>query len=349
MRQYMLTVIAAVVACVGCGKKADPGPSDGVARPAESASPGPAASASAGRPPETPAERLEGHRQEMAAAVDAGHYGAVCAGTPWFSPTICCWVAARAEEKSATFPRDAFQPFFVKEHIKKVYGRILSDADSDGNYEVSVSGYTHHCVLDTDETKYSSKGNFSLWVQEQPEPREVTVNSGAKEQWVVLEEATLAQMLLDLGHSKSGVEAKAMAKNAMALIAKYKPYAERKGETPAWPPGSSVDGGAPAAAGTSVSPTAAGATPRATAAPKAAPTAPPPVDTMYLQRVQHCCTGLHAAASTARGADLQQFNGAAIACDLVATQVRAGQRPDPGSVRSALRMSPMPRACIGTF
>jgi hypothetical protein len=190
----------------------------------------------------TPAERLEQHRKEMADAAEAGRYADVCKGTPWFNSTICNWAAAKAAGKSVDRPNgELFRAYFGKEHWKHAYGRIVGDADKDGDYEVSVGGYNHHCILDTIDTKYDTKGAFNLWVQEQPEPREVTLNSGNTQQWVVLEEAELAKTLMDLAHA-GGVEATAMAKNAMKLIAEYQPYSERKGEPPTLPdaPGSAT-------------------------------------------------------------------------------------------------------------
>jgi predicted small lipoprotein YifL len=185
--------------------------------------------------PLTPAERLEQHRKEMADAADAGRYADVCKGTPWVNAIICNWAAAKAAGKTVERPNgELFRGYFGKEHWKHAYGRIVGDADKDGDYEVSVSGYNHHCVLDTTDTKYETKGAFNLWVQEQPEPREVTLNSGNTQQWVVLEEAELAKTLMDLAHA-GGVEATAMAKNAMKLIAVYEPYTERKGELPTLP------------------------------------------------------------------------------------------------------------------
>jgi hypothetical protein len=223
-----------VTGLASCKKKA----SDVVetAADAQVAAPEPVAAVDAGPPaPLTPAERLEQHRKEMAEAVEAGQYADVCKGTPWFNSTICNWAAAKAAGKGVDRPNgELFRAYFGKEHWKHAYGRIVGDADKDGDYEVSVSGYNHHCVLDTTDTKYDTKGAFNLWVQEQPEPREVTLNSGNTQQWVVLEEAELAKTLMDLAHA-GGVEATAMAKNAMKLIAVYEPYAERKGELPTLP------------------------------------------------------------------------------------------------------------------
>jgi hypothetical protein len=204
---------------------------------------------------DTPQEKLEQHRKEMAEAAEAGRYAEVCKGTPWFNSAICNWAATKAAGKAVDRPNgELFRAYFGKEHWKHIYGSIVSDADSDGNYEVSVGGYRHHCVLDTIDTKFNSKGAFNLWVQEQPEPREVTLNSGATEQWVVLEEAELAKTLMDLAHA-GGVEATAMAKNAMTLIAGYEPYSERKGELPTLPDAPvAAPSALPAAAGASGTP-----------------------------------------------------------------------------------------------
>jgi hypothetical protein len=228
--------LALLVVVSGCKKKT----SDVVETVADAqVTPAPepaAATVDAGPPPPlTPAERLEQHRKEMADAAEAGRYGDVCKGTPWFNQTICNWVAGRAAEKAVDRPSRELNAIFPREHWKHASGHIVGDADSDGNYEVSVGGYRHHCILDTIDTKFNSKGRFDLWVQEQPVTREVTLNSGATEQWVVLEEAELAKTLMDLGHSGGGIEATAMAKNAMKLIAEYMPYTERKGELPTLP------------------------------------------------------------------------------------------------------------------
>jgi len=184
----------------------------------------------------TPQELLDDHRKDMAVAAEDGHYTEVCKGTPWVNATLCNWAAAKADGKGVERPDgEIFRAYFAKEHWKHVYGTIIDDAGNEGDYEVSVGGYRHHCILDTDETKFSTKGAFNMWVQEQPTTREVTVNSGATQQWVVLEEATLAKILMDLAHSGGGIEATALAKNAMGLFATYVPYAEKKGDPPALP------------------------------------------------------------------------------------------------------------------
>ncbi len=88
---------------------------------------------------------------------------------------------------------------------------------------------------ETIDTNFETTGAFNMWVQEQPETREVTTNSGGAEQWVVLEEAVLAKDLMDLAHSGSGLEATALARNAIGVIAEYVSYAERKGQPPPVP------------------------------------------------------------------------------------------------------------------
>jgi hypothetical protein len=244
------------------------------------AAPEPVAVAEDAGPPAplTPAERLEQHRKEMADAAQAGRFTEVCKGTPWVNATICNWAAARAAGNAVERPNgELFRAYFGKEHWKHAYGRIVSDADKDGDYEVSVGGYNHHCILDTIDTKYDTKGAFNLWVQEQPEPREVTLNSGNTQEWVVLEEAELAKTLMDLAHA-GGVEATAMAKNAMTLIASYEPYTERKGDLPTLPDAPT----APAVAAASAAPSPRTSTvsvdslPQVRTGTPAAPVASPP-------------------------------------------------------------------------
>jgi hypothetical protein len=209
--------------------------------------------------PITPADRLAAHRKAMVTMAEAGQYAEVCNGTPWISRALCTWVAAKADGRSPERPDgEVFRAFFVKEHWKKVSGTILDPGD-DGHYEVRAGGYRRHCILDTIDTKFSSKGNFNMWVQEQPETREVTVTSGDVQQWIVLEEAVLAKAFMDLAHSGGGIEAKAMAKDTMSTIAEYVPYSELKGELPPLP-GSVVV--APSAASKTVPSELAAATPR---------------------------------------------------------------------------------------
>jgi hypothetical protein len=174
----------------------------------------------------------------MANMADDGRFSEVCKGTPWVNQPLCNWVAVRAAGTAAGHPDgEIFRAFFTKEHWKRVSGRIVDDAGDNGDYEVAASGYRHHCILNTDETKFETKGSFNMWVQEQPETQEVTVNSGDTQQWVVLEEATLAKQLWDLAHEGSGLESTALAKNAMGTIARYNSYAERKGTLPVLPGG----------------------------------------------------------------------------------------------------------------
>lgn len=251
--------------------------------------------------PPSPQDLLDDHRKEMTAAAEAGNYADVCKGAPWVNGAICNWAAARASGQVVGRPDgELFRAYFGKEHWKHVYGQIVGDADTNGDYEVSVGGYRQHCILDTDETKFSSRGGFNMWVQEQPETREVTVNSGATQQWIVLEEVTLAKMLMDLAHSGGGIEGTALAKNAMGLIATYHPYAERKGELPALPsatpPQSSATPSLSAAAMVTAAPAVAAATapvpvgdlPRLAAAPVAAP-APHAEDPAKRARARAAC------------------------------------------------------------
>ena len=148
-------------------------------------------------PPTSPEATLDEHRKAMATAANDGDYAAVCKGTPWVQPTLCLWVAARAAGKPVERPDGGiFRAYFGKEHWSHAYGRIVGKAGENGDYEVSVGGYRHHCVLDVIDTNFENEGTFNLWVQEQPTTREVTLNSGDTEQWVVLEEAVLAKDLI---------------------------------------------------------------------------------------------------------------------------------------------------------
>lgn len=216
--------------------------------PASDASPSGATSASAAstdagtavaEPPRerTPKELLDDHRGTLAALVDQEKYSEVCKGAPWINQVICNWTAARASGKAVERPDgELFRAYFGKEHWKHVYGTIVSDPAESGDYiEVSVGGYRNHCVLSTIDTKFSSRGRFDMWVQEQPKTHEVTLNSGATANWVELEEAPLAKTLMGLAKSGGGIEATAMAKDAMKMIAQYETYAERKGEIPPVP------------------------------------------------------------------------------------------------------------------
>jgi hypothetical protein len=109
----------------------------------------------------------------------------VCRGTPRVNQTLCAWVAARAAGKGVERPDgEIFRAYFGKEHWSHVYGHIVGAADENGDYEVSVGGYRHHCILDVIERKFETRGVFYFWVQEQPTTREVTVNSGDTQQWI---------------------------------------------------------------------------------------------------------------------------------------------------------------------
>ncbi|MFO0675336.1 MAG: hypothetical protein U0169_02300 [Polyangiaceae bacterium] len=243
MRQFKTGRLAVVVAIAGTliACKKDEGRQGLVAAAAAAPAP-PAPSVSAAPPapppaPKTPKELLEEHRAQLKSLASDGKYPEVCKGAPWINQTICAWVAARAEGRDVGRPDgELFRAFFTKEHWKHAYGRIVGDpSDHLGGLEVTVNGYRNHCLLDLDETRFSSRGRFDLWVQEQPETREVSLNSGSTSNWVVVEEMSLAKTLMDLAHSGGGLEARALAKNAIAMIATYSTYAERKGELPTIP------------------------------------------------------------------------------------------------------------------
>ncbi len=351
------SALMVAVLVVGCGKRdsAASGGSnaDAVAAPVPSAS---ASAASEPPAPPTPEALLEQHRKEMASAAEDGRYANVCAGTPWFNQAICNWAAGRAAGKSPARPGgDVFHPFFVSQHWAKVYGQIIADADSNGDYEVSVGGYKHHCILDTDETKFSTKGAFHMWVQEQPDTREVTVNSGATQQWVVLEEATLATMLMELAHSGGGVEATASAKNIMGLIATFVPYTEKKGELPVLP------GVAPTpSAASSVAP-AAPRRPSSAATPSPSPAAPSPAPVASAKvpvivpvvnsnapRIQQCCTAIRAQGRTyGRSPEASRIMTVANQCDQITTQPASATAGAMMQVRLMMKGRALPAACVG--
>lgn len=196
--------------------------------------------AGAAEPPRelTEKEKLEAYRATLTDLATHGKYTEVCKGAPWFNQALCSWMAGLASEKPVARPdRDVFRAFFAKEHWKQVYGTVISDPNkTDDELEVSVGGYRNHCLLSTVDTKFSSRGRFDMWVAEQPETREVTLNSGATANWVVLEEEPLARLFHALGRARgAGIESTAMARDAMAMIATYQTYAELKGETPQLP------------------------------------------------------------------------------------------------------------------
>ena len=196
----------------------------------------------------SPADLLGEHRRKLGEAAEQARYVDVCKGAPWFNQVICLWAAARAEGKAVGRPDgELFRAFFNKEHWKHGGGRIIGDPTALGDLEVSANGYRNHCVLETNDTKFTSRGRWDLWVQEQPETREITLNSGSTQNWVVLEEMSLAKALMDLAHSGGGIEGTARAKDAMKMIAEYQTYAELKGEIPAVPGAAPVDAGAPTA------------------------------------------------------------------------------------------------------
>lgn len=211
---------------------------------------------------QSPADLLGEHRRKLGEAAEQGKYVDVCKGAPWFNQAICLWAAARAEGKAVGRPDgELFRAFFTKEHWKHGGGSIVGDPTASGDLEVTANGYRNHCVLETNDTKFSSRGRWDLWVQEQPETREVTLNSGSTQNWVVLEEMGLAKALMDLAHSGGGIEGTARAKDAMKMIAEYQTYAELKGEIPAVPGAAPVDAGAPAAPAATAAVGASGAVP----------------------------------------------------------------------------------------
>ena len=232
------------------------------------------ASTDAESKPETPQDLANDHRDEMEKAAKEGRYADVCAGTPAFPSSMCAWVAARAQGKPASKPDPSVShSWFVREHIKKVSGKIVGDGEAKGEYEAIVYGYRRHCVLSTLTTEYTTHGAFSLWVQELPDVRDVTVKSGDTEKWVELEENDLGKDIVDLAHAY-GVEAEGMAKDLMVEIARFVPYSELKGDFPdaSAPPATTA---AATATTTATAPTTT-ATTAATAGPTATHAAPPP-------------------------------------------------------------------------
>lgn len=226
----------------GCSKKAGVVSDDASASiaTAQSSASAPASVAASAAPPEpepkTPKELLAEHRRGLAKLVDDEKYAEVCRGAPWFQPTICSWVAARAAGKGAERPDgELFRAYFGKEHWKHVYGTVIGDPKEGYGIEVSVGGYKNHCLLTTTDTKFTSRGRFDLWVQEQVKLEEVTLNSGNVAHWVGLVEMPLARMLMSLAKSGGGLEATATAKDIMAQIASYETYAEQKEEFPPVP------------------------------------------------------------------------------------------------------------------
>lgn len=240
--RYVLGAGAVLLSLVvaACSKKDQAATADASSSSASSASiESTDASAMTADPPRerTPKELLDDYRGTLAEFAAQEKYAEICKGAPWINQVICNWTAARASGKAVERPDgELFRAYFAKERWKHVYGTIVSDPAESGDYiEVSVGGYRNHCVLSTIDTKFSTRGRFDMWVQEQPKTHEVTLNSGATANWVELEEAPLAKTLMGLAKSGGGIEATAMAKDAMKMIAQYETYAERKGEIPPVP------------------------------------------------------------------------------------------------------------------
>ena len=230
---YKVMLVCLALSLAGCKGKETEALLDAGGGPA---APAPVASPTAPPAPKSPKDLLDEYQRTLADAADEGRYGEVCKGSPWFPSSICQWVAARAQGKPVDRPdSDVYRSLFEREHWKHVYGTIIDDAGDEGDYEVSVSGYHNHCLLDTADTKFTTKGNFNMWVQEQPETREVTLNSGKTSNWVVLSEMPLAKALMDLAHSGVSIESTGIAKDAMKLIAQYDTYAVLKGTIPSIP------------------------------------------------------------------------------------------------------------------
>ena len=208
----------------------------GDASPAASAAPTSstlaAADASIEADAPSPKDLADAHRDAMAKLADDGKYDEVCAGTPAVPRPICNWVALRAQGKAAVKPDGSiFMAFFNREHFKKVSGTIIGDGEAKGEYEVMAYGYRRHCILSTTSTNFKTTGAFTMWVQEQPDLREVTVNSGETQKWAELEESDMAKDFADLARGY-GIEAEGTAKDLMTEIARFVPYAELQGDFP---------------------------------------------------------------------------------------------------------------------
>lgn len=280
----------------------------------------------------TPKELLDAHRRTLKDLAQQEKYADICKGAPWFNQIICNWAAARASGKAVERPDgELFRGYFGKEHWKHVNGTIVGDPTQSGDYiEVSVGGYRNHCVLTTVDTKFSSRGHFDMWVQEQPKTHEVDLNSGATANWVVLEEAPLAKNLMGLAKSGVGIESTAMAKDAMKMITEYETYAERNGEIPSVPgtmAATAPDAGAstPAvASGVAMQPAAQPAVTPAAVVPKAATPviktseAPPQPTSMPTQPKE----------PSAGGGGGAPFDRGAAASALGAVSVQSCKKPD---------------------
>lgn len=269
-------VTSALLVTAGCSKKADPGGAADAAPAASESATVTSAKPTAEAPPKekSPKELLEDHRRELLTLAEQEKYPDVCKGAPWFNSSICSWVAIRASGKGAERPDgEVFRAYFGKEHWKHVYGSIVGDPKEGFDIEVSVGGYRNHCLLTTTDSKFTSRGRFDLWVQEQAKAQEITLNSGETAHWVSLLEMPLARMLMGLAKSGGGLESVATAKDIMTRIAGYETYAEQKEVYPALPGASSavpVPGTAPSAVTTSPSPSAANV-PKTVSPPTTAP------------------------------------------------------------------------------
>lgn len=319
-----LTLLALATGCRGSSTQptSDAGPTVSSSAPSASAAPA---------EPLSPLDQFHAYQETMSAQAEAGHYADVCKGTPWFPSWMCQWVAARADGKGVDRPDgEAFRGFFYKEHWKHAYGTIIGDANTQGDYEASVSGYRNHVVLDTVDTKYESNGRFDLWVQEEPETQEVTLKSGGTANWVVIDEMPLAKALMDLAHSGVSVESTAIAKDAMKLIASYAPYSVLKGDIP-------TPTGAAASAG-------------------AKPTTPPPAvpsggtaPTQAAPDMAPCCDALEQAMASASDAQRGVYSALVGACRLnnsmTVNSPAAARKAQLRQNAAAMNLPPLPAAC----
>jgi hypothetical protein len=330
--------LAFIVAAASCGKAGTQGGN----APADAAPSAPdvgSSSASTAPPvPKTPREFFDAYEQTLTVAAEEGRYTDVCKGSPWFPAPICQWAAQRAQGKSVDRPdSELYRTLFGREHWVHAWGTIVAEAGDNGDYEATAGGYHNHVILDTLDTKYETRGRFDLWVQEQPETREVTLNSGTTGNWVVLTEMPLAKALMSLAHSGASVESTGIAKDAMRDIAGYVPYSVLKGNVPAIP-GTTAAAGSPTAGAfqAPASPaTSVGAA--VTAEVQGLPPATP--------EMAACCTALELTAQSADATQASQYSSLISGCHMTMPVPAEARKSQLRNNAAALKLPPLPPAC----
>jgi hypothetical protein len=120
-------------------------------------------------------------------------------------------------EKMVPSVRKYLQEFLKDRGYVRLRGYIVAQHE-EGVYEIFRYGQRLHALLRTNQTSFSTKGNFSLWVRK-VDTISVDTKDGFKQDWDVFREDDFGSLVDKVLNAPRGAQVKDAARNALRALA----------------------------------------------------------------------------------------------------------------------------------